>query len=359
LAVYLLERVVPGLDVVTLRDRFRYPLDGGEGLGIPPLPPLPLLPWTLPGPDGRPLTLSLELVRDLLGPAFAIAMLGAIESLLSAVVADGMTGETHDPDAELFAQGVGNVVAPFFGGIAATGAIARTATNVRSGARSPVAAIVHALVVLAAVLALAPALGYLPMSSLAALLLLVAWNMGEARHVWLALRTSPRSDSLVLLTCFGLTVVFDMVIAVGAGLVLASLLFMRRMIEVSAVKLVQESHPVTSEPLPAWLLYYEIAGPLFFGAAHRATSALHRSRAGTRVVVLDLAAVPVIDATGLVNLRSALARLHRDGLAVVLAGVQSPVARVLERAGLREEPGRLLLAATPREALERARTLVP
>jgi SulP family sulfate permease len=197
----------------------------------------------------------------------------------------------------------------------------------------------------------------LPMASLAALLLLVAWNMSEARHVVLALRTSPRSDSLVLLACFGLTVVFDMVIAVGVGLVLASLLFMRRMIEVSAVKLVQETHPVTSEPLPPWLCYYEIAGPLFFGAAHRAMSALHEVRSGARVVVLDLAAVPVIDATGLVNLRSALSRLQRDGLAVVLTGIQPAVRRVLDRADLREEPGRLLIARGASDALQRAREL--
>ena len=159
----------------------------------------------------------------------------------------------------------------------------------------------------------------------------------------------------MLLTCFGLTVVFDMVIAVGVGVVLASLLFMRRMMEVSAVKLVQETHPLTSEPLPPWLLYYEIAGPLFFGAAHRAMSGLHRSRSGARVVVLDLSAVPVIDATGLVNLRSALSRLQRDGLGVVLAGTQPAVRRVLEKAGLREEPWWLLYSPTSKQAIARAR----
>ena len=163
-------------------------------------------------------------------------MLGAIESLLSAVVADGMTGRKHDPDAELVAQGIGNIVAPFFGGFAATGALARTATNIRAGARSPLAAVVHALFVLAAVLLLAPLLGYLPMASLAALLLLVAWNMSEREHFAHVLRVAPRSDVLVLLTCFALTVLFDMVVAVTAGLVLAALLFMRRMAEVSGVR---------------------------------------------------------------------------------------------------------------------------
>jgi SulP family sulfate permease len=270
-----------------------------------------------------------------------------------------MTGDTHDPDAELLAQGVGNVVTPFLGGIPATGAIARTATAVRSGARSPIAAVVHAVVVLAAVLSLAPLLGYLPMASLAALLLLVAWNMGEARHVWLTLRTSPRSDSLVLVACLALTVVFDMVIAVGVGLVLASLLFMRRMIEISEVKLLEEHHAHASEPLPAWLAFYEVAGPLFFGAAHRAMSVLHRTRSSARVLVLDLSAVPVIDSTGIANLRSTLARLHADGLVVVLAGVRPSVAAVLQRAGLSAEPGRTLFARDAREALQAARAFAP
>ena len=150
---------MPGFEVATIASRFEYRVRGVSGHGIPPLPPLPLLPWTLAGPDGRPIGLSFALVRELLPAAFAIAMLGAIESLLSAVVADGMTGRKHDPDAELMAQGTGNLLAPFFGGFAATGAIARTATNVRSGARSPIAAFVHAAVVLLSVLIAAPLLG--------------------------------------------------------------------------------------------------------------------------------------------------------------------------------------------------------
>src|SRR6185295_17899478 len=227
-AAALLTQWVPGFEVATIRSRFHYEIGGQIFRGIPQLPPLPVLPWHLPGPDGRPLGLSFDLVRSLAPPAFAIAMLGAIESLLSAVVADGMTGGSHDPDAELIAQGTGNLVAPFFGGIAATGAIARTATNVRSGARSPLASIFHALFVLLAVLAMAPILGYLPMASLAALLLIVAWNMGEIKHFGHALKVAPKSDVLVLLTCFLLTVVFDLVVAVTVGVTLAALLFMKR-----------------------------------------------------------------------------------------------------------------------------------
>ena len=197
-------------------------------------------------------------------------MLGAIESLLSAVVADGMTGQRHDPDAELLAQGIGNLVAPFFGGIAATGAIARTATNVRAGARSPLAAVFHALFVLAAVLALAPLLGYLPMASLAALLLVVAWNMSESRHFVHILRVAPRGDVLVLLACFVLTVVFDMVVvgdrrrrAGGAAVHAAHGRGLRRDAGRAAAA------PGARRPLPRGVVLYEIAGPLFFGAARR------------------------------------------------------------------------------------------
>ena len=240
-------------------------------------------------------------------------MLGAIESLLSAVVADGMIRRKHDPDAELMAQGIGNLLAPFFGGIAATGAIARTATNVRAGARSPFAAVVHSAFVLAAVVLLAPVLGYLPMASLAALLLVVAWNMSEARHVLRTLATAPRSDVLVLVSCFALTVLFDMVVAVTAGVLLAALLFMRRMAEVSGVTLVAEPHRILERPLPPDVVLYEIAGPLFFGAAQKAMSALQTVGAGVRTVILDLRSVPALDATGLVNLDSSVVACARPG----------------------------------------------
>jgi sulfate permease, SulP family len=354
---YLLRRFAPGFEVATINDRFSYVSDGATHQGIPRAAPLFVLPWNLAGGNGEPLGLSVELLRTLAPSAFAIAMLGAIESLLSAVVADGMQGTKHDPDAELFAQGAGNVVAPFFGGIAATGAIARTATNLRSGARSPIAAVVHALFVLAAVLALAPALGYLPMAALAALLLLVAWNMSEAKHTLHAIRVSPKSDVIVLLTCLLLTVIFDMVVSVTAGVMLASLLFMRRMAEVAESRLLDEQHPAFPKGLPSGVMFYEIAGPLFFGAAQKAMSALHSIRSETRIVVLDLEAVPVMDATGLVNLDSALQRLHRTGILVILAGVRPQPYRVLENAGWGKEPGKVMLCRTVEEAVERAKQL--
>jgi SulP family sulfate permease len=332
-AAYLLARLLPGFEVATIETRFH---------GIPRQPPLPVLPWDLPGADGRPLQLSFELVRALVPSAFAIAMLGAIESLLSAVVSDGMTGQKHDPDAELIAQGAGNIAAPFFGGIAATGAIARTATSVRSGARSPLAAVFHSLFVLAAVLLLAPLLGYLPMAALAALLLLVAWNMSESEHFVHLVRVAPRSDVAVLLVCFGLTIVFDMVVSVTAGIVLAALLFMKRMAEVTGVTLVGEGHPDLDEPLPRGVLLYEIAGPLFFGAAQKAMSALRAvEQREVKVVVLDVERVPAMDATGIVGLESLVRRLNEAEVKVILVGVQGQPLRALARAGWRNRKGRL------------------
>jgi SulP family sulfate permease len=265
----MLRHFVPGFQVATIGSRFHSVVAGHVVDGIPQLPPLPLLPWHQPGPGGLPFVLSLDTVQALITSAFAIAMLGAIESLLSAVVADGMGGTRHDPDAELLAQGVGNVIAPFFGGIPATGAIARTATNVRSGARSPIAAIVHSFTVLVAVLALAPLLAYVPMASLAALLLLVAWNMAELKHFVRVIQLAPKSDVMVLLTCYSLTVMFDMVLAVSVGVVLAALLFMRRMAEVTHGVISEEEHPAAKIPLPKGVIVYDIAGPLFFGAAQK------------------------------------------------------------------------------------------
>ena len=352
---YLLARAVDGFSVETIGSRFSYVADRVTRPGIPPVPPLPVLPWQFPGPDGRPLGLSIELLRALLPSAFAIAMLGAIESLLSAVVADGMTGAKHDPDAELVAQGTGNLLAPFFGGIAATGAIARTATNVRAGARSPVAAVTHSAFLLVAMLVSAPLLAYLPMAALAALLLVVAWNMSELRHVRYVLRVAPRSDAVVLLTCLGLTVLFDMVVAVAAGVMLAALLFMRRMSELSGTTLVEGSHPHLSTPLPDSVVLYEVGGPLFFGAAEKAMGALHEIAARTQVVILDLSAVPALDATGLVNLQSTLTRLKRLGVLVVLAGVQRQPAGLLERAGVEPDGSHLMWALSLEDAAAIAR----
>lgn len=346
-----LARLVPGAEVATIASRFHSVVDGVAVAGIPQLPPLPVLPWLQPGPGGEPLSLSFATLRAILPGAFAVAMLGAIESLLSAVVADGMARTRHDPDAELLAQGIGNVVGPFFGGIPATGAIARTATAFRSGARSPVASLVHAATVLLAVLALAPLLGFLPMAALAALLLQVAWNMSEAKHFAHIVRVAPKSDVATLLACFGLTVLFDMVVGVSVGMVLAALLFMNRMANVMETRLSSESHPAALGPLPAGVLVYDISGALFFGAAQRAMSNLGEVSDRARAVVMRMDEVHAMDATGLVALESAVASLRRQKCRAILCGLRIQPRGLLRRARFAERLG-VVLCDDLAEALE-------
>lgn len=345
-----LNRWVPGSAVATIATRFRTEINGNLVSGIPQLPPLPILPWNAAGLGAGPLEFSLETGRALVSGALAIAMLGAVESLLSAVVADGMARTKHDPDSELIAQGVGNVVAPFFGGIPATGALARTATNIRAGGRSPIAAVAHSLTVLAAVLVLAPLLGYLPMAALAALLLLVAWNMSEAKHFVRMLRVAPKSDVSVLVTCFALTIAFDMVIGVSVGMLLASLLFMRRMAEVTRSGLSGADSGQPNRTLPDGVLAYEISGPLFFGAAQKAMAALEVVGGDTRAVILIMDGVNAMDATGLVALESAIEQLRRTDCAVLLVGVKEQPLRVIQKAQLAQRVGVEIHADIPSAA---------
>jgi len=355
-AAAVLERF--GIGVTTLATKFEWHVGTASGRGIPPFPPLPAWPWSFPDADGHPLVLSAHVLGTLASSAFAIAMLGAIESLLSAVVSDGMAGTKHDPDGELLAQGVGNLVAPFFGGIAATGAIARTATNIRSGGKSPISAAVHSLFVLAAVLVLAPLLGWLPMASMAALLLLVAWNMAEVKHFRHILQVAPNSDVLVLLICFGLTVMADMVKSVSVGVMLAALLFMRRMAELTQARLIDGEHHRVPAGLPKGVLFYEIAGPLFFGAAQKAMEALHVVAKDNPVVLLDLSAVPAMDMTGLVALETVLSTLRaHKGTKVIFAGVQPQPLEVLDRAGLNGDEQTLFVRKTFDEGVVLARQL--
>lgn len=353
LAALGLHALWPAFEVVTIGTKF------ASQHGIPQTPPLFALPWSYPDASGQPIGFSVSLLREMASPAVAIAMLGAIESLLSAVVADGLTGKRHDPDAELFAQGVGNLVSPFFGGIAATGAIARTGTNIRAGARSPVAAVVHALFVLLAMLALAPVLNFLPMASMAALLLMVAWNMSELPHVVHTLRHSPKSDVTVLLVCLSSTVLFDMVVAVVAGVTLAAMLFMRRMSEVSEVRLIGDHDPNRMRGLPKGVVHYDIGGPLFFGAAQKAMQELEVIGREYWAVVLDLADVPAMDATGIVNLESALRRLARHNTLVVLCEVRPQPMQALEKAGILHNWGHVAVCNTMQETIDLLQECAP
>lgn len=343
-----------GIPLATLGERFSYSLDGVLHAGIPPFLPDFAWPWQLPAANGQPLGLSFELIRQLLAPAFAIAMLGAIESLLCAVVADGMTGSKHDPNAELVGQGLGNLIAPLFGGITATAAIARSAANVRAGAFSPLAAIIHAGVVLVAILLLAPLFSYLPMAALAALLLMVAWNMSEAGHVLHTLRIAPRSDVLVLLTCLILTVLFDMVLAVGVGLLLAAGLFIKRMSDLTDTAALPRHFHQALKDLPEHVLVYAIRGPLFFGAAEKALSVLRRFNNDVKVVIVDISAVPLLDMTALAALDNVLRDYRKQSVGLVLVGTSSRVRLKLRRAGILREEGHLAYVQNLEQARAKA-----
>jgi SulP family sulfate permease len=343
-----------GLSLDTLGERFSYTVDGIEHPGIPPFLPSFAWPWSLPGPDGQPLVLSFELIRQLAAPAFAIAMLGAIESLLCAVVADGMAGTKHDPNAELLGQGIGNLVAPLFGGITATAALARTATNVKAGAFSPLSGIVHAGVVLLAMLLLAPLFSYLPMSALAALLLMVAWNMSEAHHVVHAIKVAPRTDVLVLLVCLVLTVLFDMVLAVGVGLLLAAGLFIKRMSDVTDTASLPPDYHHALQDLPEGVMAYAVRGPLFFGAAEKALDTLRRFDREIKVVIVEMSAVPFLDLTALAALESIRDDYRRHGIGLVLVGTPARVRLKLRRAGIHRREGELAFVRNLAQAREKA-----
>lgn len=340
-----------GIEVATIGSKFSYTLaDGTQGMGIPPIAPTLVMPWSLPGPDGAPVVWDLAAIERLLPAAFSMAMLGAIESLLCAVVLDGMTGRKHSSNGELVGQGLGNILAPFFGGITATAAIARSAANVRAGATSPVSGIVHALVVLAAILVLAPWLSWLPLSAMAALLLLVAWNMSEAHKVVDLIRRAPRSDVLVLLVCLSLTVIFDMVIAITFGVILASLLFMREIAKMTRLHNLAEHRRYASE-VPAQTLIYKINGPLFFAAAERVFGELLAQVKEQKTLVLQMEAVSILDAGGLSAFQQFAKRMAKRGVRLRVAELQFQPLKTLARARVRPVPGELEFYGSLEEAI--------
>lgn len=319
---------VLGLPVETIGSRF-----GSIPSALPEFA-LPVIPF--------------DRIPQLLPSAFTIAFLAAVESLLSAVVADGMTGGRHRSNAELVAQGVANCGSALFGGLPATGAIARTATNVRAGAKTPVAGILHALFLLAFMLLAAGAMRYVPLAALAAILLVVAWNMAEIehfKHLW----RGPRGDRLVLVLTFALTVMFDLTVAIEAGVVLAAFLFMHRMAEVVAI---ESGVPMLSEDgeelgedvrqrekLPTGIEAFQFAGPLFFAVANRLDSLLDTYIDTPRVLILRMRLVPLIDASGVHALQQFLKRCHAQGTLVILSGVQPQPRKVLHDMGMETVPG--------------------
>jgi SulP family sulfate permease len=341
--------------VATIGSRFSYAINGLVGAGIPPLLPGFVWPWNLPGADGAPIGLSFELIRQLLPAAITIAILGALESLLCAVVADGMSGNKHEPNDELIGQGIGNIITPFFGGIPATAAIARTAANVKSGGSLPLASVVHGLFILLSILLLAPLLSYIPMASMAALLLMVAWNMSEPRHFLRTLRVAPRDDVSILILCFLLTVLFDMTIAVALGMGLAATLFIRRSISLTQTATLEGSHE--SLDLPENMVIYDINGPLFFGSAQKALKTISQVRPDVRVVVLDMSEVTLLDMSAIVAMESITENLSQRNIGLVINNLQPRMILKLRRAGIRRRRGRLAFCQSLLDSIEVAKRM--
>ncbi len=311
------------------------------------------IPTGLPG--FAPPEMSLNMAIELIGPAFTIAMLCAIESLLSAVVADGMAGTRHDSNQELVGQGIANAASSVFGGIAATGAIARTATNIRNGGTSPIAGITSALTLVAIVLVLAPLAGSVPLAALAAILFVVAWNMSDVRHVVRMVRRAPVADVAILLITFGLTVFADLVVAVNVGVLLATLHFLRRMATSVEVQQQNGNGDASLPEMPENVLVYTINGPFFFAAVDSFERALAETHTDPRALVIRLGRVPFIDITGIQAIEEVLDNMARRGVRVVLCEANTRVRVKLERAGIIPNRPGVEYAETLAEASELVR----
>lgn len=320
---------------------------------------------SLPKPEG--LSFDMSTINRLLPAAFTIAMLGAIESLLSATVADGVTGDQHNSNTELIAQGVANIVVPIFGGIPVTGAIARTMTNINNGGKTPIAGVIHAVVLLLILLFLGDLTKHIPMACLAGVLVVVSYNMSEWR-TFKSLMKNPKSDVIVLLTTFFLTVIFDLTIAIEVGLLLAMLLFMRRVVNATHISVATETIDLSSEgetkhddevlDIPEGVEVYEIDGPFFFGIANKFDELMKQTARKPNIRVIRMRRVPFIDSTGLHNLES-LYRLSQDqGIKVILSGVTPKVRGTLVKNGFDVKIGKENVCSNIHEALSRARTVL-
>jgi SulP family sulfate permease len=302
---------------------------------------------------------------DFVRPATTIALLAAIESLLCCVVADGMIDDRHDSNQELIAQGLANIVSPLFGGIAATGAIARTATNVKNGGRSPIAGITHACVLLAVILIAAPLAKFIPLATLSAVLVVVAWNMGEW-HMFTRLKKWPRSDAAVFLTAFALTVLVDLTVAVEVGMVLAAVLFIKRISETTQITAVDEQsetegaeHSLAGKVIPPGVMVYQVFGAFFFGAADKLETALKRARQEPQILILRMRRVLAMDATGLNALEDLHERFTKRGKHLILCGPHTQPMFMLTKAGFLDRIGMDNVCGTVDDALARAKQLLP
>ena len=352
-------RIVPGSIVALVFGTlvvFLFPVDvatiGTRFGGIPQ--GLPAMQW----PE-----FSWKTLQHLFQPAITIALLAAIESLLSAVVADGMIDDRHDSNQELIAQGVANIFCPLFGGIPATGAIARTATNVKNGARTPVAGMVHAVTLLVIILIAAPVAKHIPLATLSAVLVVVAYNMGEWHH-FTRLRKWPKSDSLVFLAAFGLTVLVDLTVAVEVGMVLAAVLFIQRISENTQITAVDERsdyegvhESLAGKEVPEGVMIYRVFGAFFFGAADKLETALKRANQQPDILILRMRTVVVMDASGLNALEDLYEKFRRKGKHLILSAPHTQPLLVLDQAGFLDRLGRQNVCAHLDAALHRAREL--
>lgn len=341
LLAYVLSRY--GTSIATIGSRFTY--ESAEGLrhGIPPYPPQFHL-LALP---------SYEDFKTLLMPSLVIAALAALESLLSATVADSMAGTKHNPNAELNGIGIANILSGLVSGIPATGAIARTATNIHSGAKTPIASVIHALLIMLYVLLLSSLIGYIPMSSLAALLLVTAYRMSHVKQFVRTIKIAPASDTVVLLVCFSLTVFVDMVAGVSVGFILASLLFMKRISELTEFTLDGASRESRNElGLPDNVMVYHIDGPLFFGTVEKAFERYRFVHDHVDCLIIDMERVPLIDMTGLVAMKSMLAGIAREGREVYLCGKWDITNRIMHKISGHSLPLQVNTASSVREAVD-------
>lgn len=314
-------------------------------------------------PDAEIPTMNWQIIQNLLPAAFTIAVLGAIESLLSATVADGVTGDKHDSNQELMAQGIANIVTPLFGGIPATGAIARTMTNINNGGKTPIAGIIHAVVLLLILLFLMPLAQYIPMACLAGVLVIVSYNMSEWRTFKLLLK-NPKSDIAVLLVTFLLTVIFDLTIAIEVGLLIACLLFMKRVAETTHVSIKKDIIDLNTESeihlkdeklvVPKEVEIYEIDGPFFFGIANKFEEVMVQLYDRPKVRIIRMRKVPFIDSTGIHNLTNLCRMSKKENIHIILSGVNESVHKVLKKAGFYSLIGEENICSNINEALARA-----
>ena len=320
---------------------------------------------SLPGPET--INFNMETINLLLPSAFTIAMLGAIESLLSATVADGVTGDKHNSNTELIAQGAANIIVPIFGGIPVTGAIARTMTNINNGGKTPIAGIIHAVVLLLILLFLMPLAQYIPMACLAGVLVIVSYNMSGWR-VFKALLRNPKSDVTVLLITFFLTVIFDLTVAIEIGLIIACILFMKRVMETTEISVITDEIDPNSELdiavheenliIPKGVEVYEINGPYFFGIATKFEETMAQLGDRPKVRIIRMRKVPFIDSTGIHNLTTLCEMSQKEKITVILSGVNEKVHKVLEKSGFYELLGEENICPNINVALDRAKEIV-